>query len=158
MFIKQKQVAREGTMPQLCKAVIAGCLVAAGVVCSPVISSSGGAAVEQRTASDTSVFFPSGSAALTPEAEAVVSTTAEKARVANPTAVLVTGHTNAAEGQEADRELAGQRAAAVGRALVAQGVPGQKVQTSADPATAATTDIRDRRVDVQVIGQSLRRP
>jgi outer membrane protein OmpA-like peptidoglycan-associated protein len=133
---------------------LASCIVAAAAACTPATSSSDGAALNPEVASDTSLFFTPSSARLTAEAESVVSAVAEEAKAANSSTVVVTGHANAAEGRTLGKELARERATAVERELINQGVPGHKVQTSSSDGAAATIGVEDRRVDIQVVSPS----
>ena len=116
-------------------------------------SRSGGEAARRRPLPV--VFFTDDSAAMGPEARAVVAEAAERARARPGVPVAVRGFT-APEGNPSpafSRALAEARARNVADALVANGLPPDRVRVQPrGPVPFETMPVESRRVEIQIGG------
>jgi outer membrane protein OmpA-like peptidoglycan-associated protein len=101
------------------------------------------------------IYFRFDSAAVTPDSAAVISAAAKSAMAGNLTRIAVVGHTDTVGSAGFNQRLSDQRAAAVKRALVADGVPADTIAASgvgkADLAVPTPDGVREpknRRVEI----------
>jgi outer membrane protein OmpA-like peptidoglycan-associated protein len=108
-------------------------------------------AVTANAPSDVEVFFDDGSSALTAESNQRLDQAARLYREGNPAIMFVTGHADSTGAEFQNLVLSGQRAEATKEALVARGIPPDRLQLQAlgsslpvDPS--ATAPDNNRRV------------
>ena len=94
------------------------------------------------------VFFERGSDQLDPSAMNVVTFAARAARVAEPTAIAVTGYADPSGDASDNQALSRRRAAAVAEALRASGVGPGQIRVAARGASPVTVEERARRVEI----------
>ena len=101
------------------------------------------------------IYFRFDSVAVTPEAAAVISAAAKSAMAGNLTRIAVVGHTDTVGSAAYNQRLSEQRAAAVTRVLVADGVPAATIVASgvgkadlAVPTPDGVREPRNRRVEI----------
>jgi outer membrane protein OmpA-like peptidoglycan-associated protein len=101
------------------------------------------------------VYFSEGSAELDPSAQPLVDYTARLFREGNPFVMTVVGHTDRVGQDYSNLILSARRAAAVKQALVARGIPADRLQIQAvgisDPAVQGSdesADAQNRRVRI----------
>jgi outer membrane protein OmpA-like peptidoglycan-associated protein len=101
------------------------------------------------------VYFSEGSATLDPSAQPLVDYTARLFREGNPFVMTVVGHTDSVGQDYSNLVLSARRAAAVKQALVARGIPADRLQIQAvgvsDPAVQGSdesADAQNRRVRI----------
>lgn len=97
------------------------------------------------------ILFAADSSALSPAADSVVDQAARLFREGNPVVMTVAGHTDRDGSELANLFLSGRRAAAVKEALVARGIPADRLELVAygiaEPAVPANpTAPENRRV------------
>lgn len=101
------------------------------------------------------VYFSEGSAELDPSAQPLVDYTARLFREGNPFVMTVVGHADSVGQDYSNLILSARRAAAVKQALVARGIPADRLQIQAvgisDPAVQGSdesADAQNRRVRI----------
>jgi outer membrane protein OmpA-like peptidoglycan-associated protein len=104
---------------------------------------------------DVLIYFASGSAVLDPKAESQIDYTARLFREGNPFVMTVAGHTDAVGEDYPNLLLSARRAETVKQALIARGIPAERLQIQAlgesDPAVPGrddTADAKNRRVRI----------
>jgi hypothetical protein len=112
----------------------------------------------------TTVYFATGSSALSPEAMSSIQQVAANYKTMGNASVTLTGHTDTVGSPDLNMALSQRRAAAVRNALVRQGVPataitgGGQGEASLPVQTADNVDERrNRSVDITVVGQTMTR-
>jgi OmpA-OmpF porin, OOP family len=110
-------------------------------------------------ARDFTIYFDTNSTTLTPAARAIVQQAAATARQAPMTRITVTGHADTVGTARYNQGLSERRAAAVQKALVAQGVPADEIAASgvgesqlAVPTAQGVNEPRNRRVVIMEAG------
>jgi outer membrane protein OmpA-like peptidoglycan-associated protein len=99
------------------------------------------------------VFFQPASAELTPTGRSVVRSAAEQAAAMKPRLIKVTGYASPL-GQVSDTQaLSQERANAVAQALIAAGVPRERLSIEAKGETEATpgAGVMDRQVEIELL-------
>lgn len=101
------------------------------------------------------VYFDSGQAALDSTAQPLIDYTAQHYRQGQPAVLTVIGYTDNVGGTYPNLVLSARRAQSVKQALVARGIPAERIQIQAlgesDPAVQAganTADAQNRRVRI----------
>jgi outer membrane protein OmpA-like peptidoglycan-associated protein len=102
------------------------------------------------------MFFDLNSAALTPEAQAIVDDAATNAETAGARSLLVVGHTDRTGTAAYNMRLSARRAETVGRALIERGIPAEAISLDAmgeeDPLVPTEDGVpepQNRRVVIQ---------
>ncbi|HEY0778436.1 MAG TPA: light-harvesting antenna LH1, alpha subunit [Gemmatirosa sp.] len=116
-----------------------------------VATGTAAAAVAPAATTPTSVYFAVGAATLDAEGSAAIATAARGATGQSASRVAITGYTDATGNLAANQELAKNRAKAVRDALVAAGVPLQRIDMrppASVQANAAGGERAARRVDL----------
>jgi outer membrane protein OmpA-like peptidoglycan-associated protein len=109
----------------------------------------------QPAPEDVLVYFPVGSAALDPTAQPLIDYTARLFREGNPFVMTVAGHTDSVGQDYPNLILSARRAEVVKQALIAHGIPAERLQIQAlgksDPAVQGddeSADAQNRRVRI----------
>jgi outer membrane protein OmpA-like peptidoglycan-associated protein len=98
------------------------------------------------------LFFETGSADLTPEAQAIVAKAAAAAQERRPSAIAVLGYASREGEAAANRALSERRVQAVERALEQAGVAPALLRPSAlGEAAARRADVSERYVQIQFV-------
>ena len=92
-------------------------------VSQPTVTAEAGAVVSNKV----DVTFPAGGATLTPEAEQKLDLAARLYRDAHPVLMFTTGYTDRSGDEYQNVLLSARRAEAVKRALVARGIPAERL-------------------------------
>jgi OmpA-OmpF porin, OOP family len=103
----------------------------AALVLPPPPPAPSGTTAPPPFARDFSVYFATGSARLSGEAQDVVRQAAQAARENAPTRINVAGHTDTVGSANYNEGLSARRGAAVRSALIADGVPADAIETRA---------------------------
>ncbi len=98
------------------------------------------------------VYFPERSATLDTDAKKVIALASERAREQPAATVSVIGYTDSAGSAPADVLLSRQRAQTVADALVADGVPANRLVRSGRGQTGANPGLASRRVEIALAG------
>lgn len=113
------------------------------------------AATPAKAPDSLSVFFGSGSAAISPPSEAVLDQAARTYRDGKPIIMVVSGGSDSTGSAAANLRLSQERADNVLRGLVARGIPVERFQVLAKgetepavPAPEGTSEAKNRRVEI----------
>ena len=122
-------------MPTTCILALAACSQhpspSAAETVPTASTSSFAPAKTTSTPSDVQVFFDSGSSSLSAEANQKLDEAARLYREGHPAVMFVTGHADSVGGEYPNLVLSGQRAQATKEALVARGIPADRLQLQA---------------------------
>jgi outer membrane protein OmpA-like peptidoglycan-associated protein len=112
-------------------------------------------AAAARAPDSLSIYFDSGSAAITPQGLSVLDQAARTYRDGKPIVMVVSGGTDSTGSAAANLRLSQQRAEKVLQGLIARGIPVERFQILAKgetepavPAAEGTPEARNRRVEI----------
>jgi len=112
-------------------AILAPALALAACSQPPSESPAAAAARKSSTPSDVQLFFDHGSSTLSAAADQKLDEVARLYREGNPLVMFVAGHADNSGGEYPNLVLSGQRALATKQALVARGIPAERLQLRA---------------------------
>jgi outer membrane protein OmpA-like peptidoglycan-associated protein len=115
-----------GCRPLLAIAAVTAMTLAACAQPQPAAS-----AKPSSAPSDVQLFFDNGSTALSADADQKLDQAARLYREGNPVVMFVSGHADSVGGEYQNLVLSGERAKAAKQALVARGIPADRLQLRA---------------------------